>query len=451
MKTGTKLMILLAGLLLALSVHMQAQALKVSDNGRYLVREDGRPFFYLGDTAWDLFKSLDREETVHYLTNRTEKGFTVIQAVVLFGDLSRPNAYGNTPLEGNDPTRPNEAYFEHIDYVVDKAEELGLFIGMLPTWGNFWSRQNPLFTPENAKIYGEFLGNRYAGKPIIWILGGDENIRNPEQHEIIESMAMGLKKGDGGEHLITYHPRGPGLSSETLHQEEWLDFNMYQSSHAAHDHDNGLFAERDYSLTPAKPTLDGEPRYENINVSFYFEGYNRLDLFDDYDSRQAAYWSLLAGACGHTYGHCSIFQFWDEGDVAQLGAAVPWYSAMDHPGAFQMGILKKLFISKPWHKLIPAQEIIMSGPREGGAKIRAAAARDGSFAFIYSPRGAQFTLDKSFLTGEVVSESWFDPRYGITYRIHASHTKGIQTYTPPTSGRGNDWLLILQDVEMEED
>jgi len=82
--------------------------------------------------------------------------------------------------------------------------------------------------------------------------------------------------------------------------------------------------------------------------------------------------------------------------------------------------------------------------------VRAAAARDGSFAFIYSPRGEQFTVDKSFLTGEVVSESWFDPRYGITYRIHASHTKGIQTYTPPTSGRGNDWLLILQDVEMEE-
>jgi hypothetical protein len=451
MKIRTNLMILLAGMLLAICGLIRAQTLKVSENGRYLVREDGRPFFYLGDTGWDLFKSLDREETVRYLTNRAAKGFTVIQAVVTFGELSRPNAYGETPLEGRDPTRPNEAYFRHVDFVVDKAEELGLFIGMLPTWGNYWAGPDAIFTPENAGVYGEFLGKRYTGKPVIWILGGDENIRNNRQHEIIEAMAMGLRKGDGGEHLITYHPRGPGLSSDYLHREEWLDFNMYQSSHAAHDHDNGLFAEHDYALIPAKPTLDGEPRYETINVGFYFSGFNRLDIFDDYDCRQAAYWSLLAGACGHTYGNNSIFQFWQKGAAPQFGAAVPWYEAMDHPGAFQMGILKDLFTSMPWEKLAPAQKIILSGPREGGARIRAALAGDGSFALIYSPRGEQFTVDKSVLKGEVVSESWFDPRYGITYRIHASHTKGIQTYTPPTSGRGNDWLLILRDAAMEDD
>ncbi len=451
MKLKIYLIILLAGLLPAFPGQMQAQTLKVSGNGRYLVREDGRPFFYLGDTGWDLFRRLDREETVLYLTNRAEKGFTVIQAVVMFGTggLSRPNAYGETPLQGGDPAKPNEAYFENVDFVVGKAEELGLFIGMLPTWGNYWAGEDAIFTPENAKIYGEFLGKRYAGKPVIWILGGDENIRNRGQHEIIEAMAMGLKEGDGGEHLITFHPRGPGLSSDYLHNEEWLDFNMNQSSHAAHDHDNGLFIEHDYALTPVKPTLDGEPRYENINAGFYFSGFNRLDIFDDYDCRQAAYWSLLAGACGHAYGHNCIFQFWDEDAEPQFGASVPWHEAMDHPGAFQMGILKDLFTSVPWQKLAPARNIILSGPREGGAKIRAALARDGSFAFIYSPRGEQFTIDKSFLKPERVSESWFDPRYGITYRIHASHTKGIQTYTPPTSGRGNDWLLILRDVKME--
>lgn len=451
MNARINLFILLSGLFLSCSGQMQSQILRVSENGRYLVREDGQSFFYLGDTGWDLFKSLDREETILYLTNRAEKGFSVIQAVTTFGELNTPNAYGETPFIKGDPVHPNEAYFRHVDFVVNKAQELGLFIGLLPTWGNYWSDSDPVFTPEKAKIYGEFLGKRYSGKPIIWILGGDENIRNQNQHEIIEAMAMGLKKGDRGEHLITFHPRGPGLSSDYLHMEEWLNFNMYQSSHAAHDHDNGLFAEHDYALSPAKPTLDGEPRYENINVSFYFNGYNRLDIFDDYDCRQAAYWSLLAGACGHTYGHNSIFQFWDEGKEPYFGAAVPWEKAMDHPGAFQMGILKDLFTSFPWQKLVPAQNIILGGPREGGAKIRAALASDGSFAFIYSPRGEQFTIDKNCLKGEIFSESWFDPRYGITYRIHASHTKGIQTYTPPTSGRGNDWLLILQDVKMEGD
>jgi hypothetical protein len=49
------------------------------------------------------------------------------------------------------------------------------------------------------------------------------------------------------------------------------------------------------------------------------------------------------------------------------------------------------------------------------------------------------------MRGKRLRESWFDPRYGCTYFIHASDTKGFQTYTPPGSGRGQDWLLILED------
>ena len=57
--------------------------LKVSENGRFLVKQDGSPFFYLGDTAWELFHRLDREEADLYLRDRAAKGSTVIQAVVL--------------------------------------------------------------------------------------------------------------------------------------------------------------------------------------------------------------------------------------------------------------------------------------------------------------------------------------------------------------------------------
>lgn len=259
-------------------------------------------------------------------------------------------------------------------------------------------------------------------------------------------MAEGLRAGDGGEHLITFHPRGPGLSSDYFHSADWLDFNMVQSSHAAHDHDNGIFIDHDYQLEPAKPTIDGEPRYERIQTGFYFNGFNRIDFFDDYDSRQAAYWALLAGACGHTYGNNNIWQMWDVGRDPVIGANTPWHQAIDHPGAFQMGHLARLFQSRPFHKLQPRQDIIVDGTQTGGAKIRAAAARDGSFAFIYSPRGEKFSIDKSKLAADTIRESWFDPRYGTITPIHSAKTKGFQTYTPPTNGRGNDWLLILDDA-----
>jgi len=429
-----------------------SQNLEVSSNGRYLIYENGNPFFYLGDTAWELFHRLTKEEADLYLTNRAEKGFTVIQAVVLAerNGLNDPNPYGEIPFIDKDPTQANEKYFKHVDYIVDKAESLGLFIGMLPTWGSYWSYLNPdnvIFNQDNAYTYGQFLGKRYKDKPIIWILGGDRNITNETERETIEAMAKGLRDGDDGNHLITFHPMGPGLSSDYFHDADWLDFNMFQSSHGAHDHDNGLFAEHDYNLIPVKPTLDGEPRYETIPVGFYFEGSNRQDRFDDYDARQAAYWSILSGACGHTYGNNNIWQMYDVNRNPVIDASTPWHKAIDHPGAFQMSILKKLFTSRPFHKLTPNKEIIVDGPSSWGAKIKATLADDASLLIVYSPMGERFSLDKSKLSGDVLAEIWFDPRYGVEFRIHSSGTRGIQTYTPPTNGRGNDWILIIEMVK----
>jgi hypothetical protein len=430
-----------------------SKSLTVSENGRFLQYDNGTPFFYLGDTAWELFHRLNREQADAYLDNRVKKGFTVIQAVILaqLNGLDEPNPYGALPLKDKDPQKPNEAYFQHVDYIVRQANKFGLVIGMLPTWGKYWSFNNPeqvIFTEENARAYGKFLGERYKNNSIIWILGGDHNIHTEKERKIIEAMALGLRAGDGGKHLITFHPRGPGLSSDYLHDAEWLDFNMFQSSHGGYDHDNGIFAEHDYALKPPKPTLDGEPRYETIPVGFYFAGMNPQDRFDDYDCRQAAYWSLLAGSCGHTYGHNSIWQMYAPGRQPVISAAIPWNTALDHPGAFQMGLVRKLFESRPYQKLVPKQSMIKAGPTTGGAKIRATLADDGSFAFIYSPRGQQFTIDKGVIKGKRVCEIWFDPRYGISYKIHTGDTKGFQTYTPPSNGRGNDWILIIENAEM---
>ncbi len=137
-----------------------------------------KPFFWLGDTGWELFHRLNREQADRYLKTRSSQGFTVIQAVVLaeFDGLHTPNAYGDLPLLNDDPTTPNENYFKHVDYIINKAAEAGLVIGLLPTWGDkvtkSWGVGPVIFNPENALIYGRWLGNRYKNnKNVIWILG----------------------------------------------------------------------------------------------------------------------------------------------------------------------------------------------------------------------------------------------------------------------------------------
>jgi Tol biopolymer transport system component len=420
---------------------------KVSDNGRYLLDQHGKPFFWLGDTAWELFHRLNREEAEEYLKDRADKKFTVIQAVVLaeFAGLTEPNRYGHLPLEKNDPTKPVAAYFRDIDWVVNKADELGLVIGMVPTWGDKWNKkwgEGPeIFTPENAAIYGEFLGKRYRDKPIVWILGGDRPIENDRHRAIIRAMAEGLKKGDGGRHLMTLHPPGGHSSAEYFHNDNWLAFNMLQTGHG-YNHNNYDRIARVYALKPAKPCLDAEPSYEDHPAEFNAKnGY-----VNDYEVRKAAYWALFAGACGHTYGCHDIWQFLDKTRKPITEARTPWRKALQLPGAKQMHYARALLESRPVLTRIPDQSLVTSDVGKGTDHIQATRGEDGSYAFIYSASGKTFTVDLDKLSGQEVRATWYDPRNGEAKVLGVFARGGKRTFTPPSNGMGQDWVLILDDA-----
>jgi hypothetical protein len=424
-----------------------ARRLRVAPDGRFLLKEDGSPFFYLGDTAWELFHRLGREEADEYLRDRAAKGFTVIQAVVLaeLNGLDVPNAYGQLPLEDRDPNRPNEAYFRHVDYVVSRARGLGLYVGMLPTWGDKWNKRwgvgPEIFTPQNAERYGAFLGRRYRESPVIWILGGDRSPESETHLAIVRALARGLKKGDGGHHLMTYHPMGGASSSRWFHEDDWLDFNMFQSGHSAKDAPNYEYASADYRLTPAKPTLDGEARYEDHPVDWKPE----KGWFDDFDVRQAAYWSLLSGACGHTYGNHNVWQMWRPGRDPVSAARTPWRKALSQPGAAQMGYARRLFESRPFHKLVPDQTLLAGGAGRNAGDMRAARAEDGSFAFVYTPGGQTLVVSQRKLRAENVRAYWYNPRDGTGTLVGRFDGDSTSEFKPPTSGRGLDWVLVLDD------
>ncbi|MBP5622045.1 MAG: DUF4038 domain-containing protein, partial [Thermoguttaceae bacterium] len=328
--------------------------LKVSENQRFLVTEDGAPFFWLGDTAWELFHRLNKEETLVYLDNRQKLGFNVVQAVVVaeIDGKTRPSAEGFLPF-GPDPSEPKpveaegdyDDYWDRVDFVVREANKRGIYVAMLPTWGRYWSDE-PFFNPSNAGDYGEWLGRRYKDAGVIWILGGDRIVENDDQRKTLEEMAFGLRRGDGGAHLISFHPRGGRGSSEYWRESDWLDFHMRQNGHNL-DFNSYKKTYDDYNLEPTKPVLDGEPVYEHIPISFQPEERGYATAFD---VRKALYWDLFNGAFGHTYGCNDIWQMVDEDDPNRY-PAIPtpksWRQALDNPGAAQMQYAKKLIESRP--------------------------------------------------------------------------------------------------------
>lgn len=420
--------------------------LKVSENKRFLVKEDGTPFFYLGDTAWELFHRLNREEADRYLANRAAKRFTVIQAVVLaeLNGLTDLNPYGHLPLIDNEPSRPNDQYFQHVDYIVNKAESHGLYIGMLPTWGSYVVGRGGqrIFNPSNAYAYGRFLGKRYRGKPIIWVLGGDRPSDKEEIKAVWRAMARGLKEGDEGEHLMTYHPNGGAASSSWFQEDSWLDFNMIQSGHSAKDIPNYKAMEKDYARTPIKPCMDGEPRYEDHPVNWN----PKYGWLDEHDVRQAAYWALFAGAHGHTYGCHDIWQMYAPGRNPISSARTYWYDALDLPASFQMRHVRNLIESRPFIVRVPDQSIIAAGQGEGADHVQATRGSDGSYAFVYIPTGSPVTIHMNKISGPKVRAYWYGPRNGVSKVIGEFPNTGTKQFTPPTAGRGNDWILVLDDA-----
>ncbi len=421
---------------------------RVSDNKRFLLKVDGTPFFYLADTGWTLFHRLSFEEADEYLRDRAAKKFTVIQVMGLaeHGGLSEPNRNGDLPFENNDTSKPNEKYFAHMDRVVNRAKELGLVIGMLPTWGEYWNKKwgrgPELFTPENARAWGEFFGRRYAKQPVIWILGGDRPVESEAHRQIIRNMVAGLKAGDGGRHLMTFHPNGGQTSSQWWHNEAWLDFNMLQSGHRLRSPNYQVIA-KDYALQPVKPCLDGEPGYEDHPIDFKPEnGY-----FDDYAVRQFAYWSLFAGACGHTYGCHDIWQFLDTARRPAVSSArLPWQRALHLAGAGQMQFARNLIESRPVLERIPDQTLLVSNAGSGSERVQATRGQDGSYAFVYSAAGKPFTVDLSKLSGEKLNVFWFNPRRGEASPGEQITREGKKEFTPPSDGVGHDWVLVLDDA-----
>lgn len=427
--------------------------LQISPNGYYLQYTDGTPFFWLGDTGWELFHRLKLQEIERYLENRRQKGFNVIQAVILaeFDGLRKPNQYGEVPFKNLDPDQPNEKYFSLVDTVVRIAQKKNLYMGLLPTWGDkvlkMWGVGPVVFDSLKAYRYGKWLGKRYENEPnIIWILGGDRPpyLDSINTLPVWRGMAKGILESTDNKAFITYHISGGGSTSKYLHNESWLHMNMMQSGHGSgRDVTVWEWIAKDRNLFPAKPTLDSEPNYEDHPVNPWPKWDSASGYFRDYDVRKQTYRSVFAGGAGVTYGHHAVWQFWNPREEKINHADRYWTEAIDRPGAFQVGFLKNLIESRPSLNRIPDQSLLAGGQGEKGDYITAFRDKDSTYAMIYLPRGKNIPINTSFIRSDSLIVWWFNTKTGEVKRIGPKQRAGVMSFTPPTLGVGNDWVLVL--------
>lgn len=433
--------------------------LKISSNGRFFTDENGKPFFWLGDTGWLLFGKLTREEANQYLEDRKQKGFNVIQVMVVHS-MEVVNAYGDSALTRKNVSTPNISvgstlanpaeydYWDHVDYIIRLAAEKGLYMALVPIWGT--NLKAGMVTLTQAAAYAKFLADRYVNDwNIIWLNGGD--IRGSDSTETWRVIGTTIKSIDKN-HLMTFHPFGRTTSSTWFHNEPWLDFNMFQSGHrsyqqdtASSEHrfgpDNYRFVDLDYKKVPIKPTLDGEPSYEHIPYGLHDTTQPR---WNDNDTRRYAYWEIFAGGAGYTFGHSSVMQMHKPADMKPAyGSKKYWNDAINDPGATQMKYLKMLMLSNPYFDRLPDQSLVNN---ENASRYDYIVATKGEgYAMMYTFNGRNFTVNTNKLHFKNIKGYWYNPRNGASQPVSVPLNESSVEFNPPGEKMdGNDWVLVLQ-------
>lgn len=406
--------------------------LQVVAGQRHLVDSRGRPFMIRGDAAWCLMTQLKREDVDLYLEDRARKGFNAVLVQLMEPSLCAHaplNPYGEAPFTSpGDLTRPNEAYFEHAEYVIGKAEGLGMLVLMAPAYLGYdggaegWYRQMQEMGTVRLREFGRYVARRFGSHDnLLWVQGGDFN---PPEKDLARAVAEGVRDV-APQALQTFHGSRRSTALGYLGpQESWLNVNNIYTDEATVVE----YAATEYRRS-TMPFFLIEARYENERGT------------DEQVVRMQAYQSVLSGATGHVMGNRPVWGFFDG-----------WRAALQSGGARSMAVMHRLFDGLPWWLLQPDLDgRFLTTGAGSGRRAAAAVARDGSYAVVYSPSLRFLSCDLSQLQGQAVSARWYDPTNGTLSPVPGSpfEPRGARVFTPPGPNAGGfeDWVLLLKSGE----
>ena len=431
---------------------------RVSENGRYFVHDDGTPFFWLGDTNWQApnYVSVTQcnypgcfcsNQFRHEVDDRVKKGFTVYQTYFDSAESDGGGQRGVSPEPSMWKVRHTEidpaVFTEKYDKMFDCLADQGMVIAL-----GFGVHSNTVasMTPEALDRLSRYLTARYASYPVIWITA--QEITGDEQYDAWVRSARITEAGDGYGHPQSAHQypmTADNRFAKALNGCGWHDFFALQNGHGPVIPKKSTY--RGYWNTAGadgspKPFVETEANYEDL----YCGGFNGYEA-----SRISAWKAVLCGSCGFTYGVTGIWAncFSTAGNTGWLGtySPEPWYMGLDKPGSFEVGYLASFMKAAGFETLIPRYDDPEFTDFRDESKV-AASSDDGGTAAAYFYNNDRSTGELRGLKRDAAYRAfWFDPVSGRYIAIGEGIRAENGSWTIPEKPNGGDWALILTDRE----
>jgi hypothetical protein len=418
-----------------------AYPLKVSANGRYLVDQNNAPFMIVGDSPHSLIVNLTEAQAEQYFADRSAKGFNAVWIEILCNTYTGGRSDGST-YDGivpfttpGDLSTPNSAYFARADDMINLAAKYGIVVFLDPIDTAGWQTVYENNGATRDYNYGAYLGNRYRSFPnIVWLSGNDfQTWTDASDDALVQAVALGIKDNDT-RHIHTVEL--DYLVSASLDDGGWASIISLDAA---------------YTYFPTYAKVLDEYNRSNFLPVFLVEAYYEGENYGPEPGtpevlRRQEYWTMLSGATGQLYGNHYTWTF-----------VTGWESNLDTPGVAQLGYMKALFMSRPWHNLVPDQTHTVvttgygtfssTGVLSANDYLTAARTPDGALVMAYMPTIRAITVDMSKLSGSATAR-WYDPSDGTYTMISGSPfvNTGTQQFTPPgkNSDGDGDWILVLE-------
>jgi hypothetical protein len=410
--------------------------LRASENGRYLTYSDGAPFFWLGDTWWNVpsgLVSFDRFEAM--VDRRVSQGFSVFQAHGYTGFEPDPErtAFDVVRDVGETAVR----FWREVDRYYSYAERRGLvgIIGFAAT-----DALDRVSLPDLKRLWHYYLA-RYAAYPITFLFTQEYNAEIGDKRGRIEKiLALGrfVRDIDPYRRALSVHPWVRTKDGREAWKEAWYAFVLLQAGHFVNPVCDPYLSV--HETVPARPFIESETNYE---------GFSRKDFqVDAAVVRRSAYTAMQCGAAGFTYGAQGLYAGISTKDepatTANWGPILTWEEGLALPGGAQMAHLRRLYESLDWWRSAP-------WPASEGVNGALARSVGEDVVVVYLPSATR-QRDEIKLAGFERSRryraEWFDPRTGAFARVAEALSVDRGELRLPTAPSLGDWVLVAR-VESE--